>query len=186
MAPYVENGTARVYLDYTSRGTTHTMMVRIPLGDPTAPEAYADAYGDFIATCLPATDAVTGARYSAQLTNFSLPIAGFVPKPGLQPANGATWVEDADSAFLGFSARGLTAGRRVTHTVFTPVKWGDWPEDNRYSPGENAAVTQLQVAYAALVGPDSDTPAASIAGDLVQPKGYVNTAKNAYWQRAQR
>lgn len=188
MAPLPDNLTARLFLDYTSAGVTHTIMFR-PATDLNVTEqgVMANGWASIMANRMLNTDSVFGVRYSAALTNFSTPIL-YSPIFGTVTAAGNTWGEDPESACLSFVARSTTSGRRGRFTFFTPISSTLWPNDNRYNPGDSAPVDTLRINWQNGVkfGTPASVPSLCADGTFQEVYSYVNISKNAYWQRRQR
>ena len=184
MAPLPANSTARLFLDYTSNNVGHTMLIRTgatagDVGD------CADAYAAVFSQLMLATDSFYGARYSADGSDFSLPIE-FTAVPGTLGGETTLWSQDPESAQLSFITRGLTTGRHGRIELFTPVAFTPWPADNRYNPGDNATVLAALSDLQETGNSVGDFSLLSIGGDLVNIYGYVNIRLNGYWQTKQR
>lgn len=190
MAPLPDNSTARLYLDYTSTGISHTMEVRLGAGaDVVGAAVVASDLAGLFSIHMTDNDSFTGARFSAQGQNFSLPIT-FTPVQGqISFNNGAPWwTEDPQSAFISLVGRGNLTARKVRWIFFTPVKSVAWPADNRYAPGESAPIDSLRLNFTTIVqsGGSTGEQIVTIGGDIPTVYGYVNIAKHGYWQRKQR
>lgn len=185
MAPEPENNTARLFLDYTSRFVQHTLMLRLP-DTASDPGAYATAYANILKQRMFDDDSFYGARFSANGSHFSLPLA-FTAVPGVIPAaSTSAWLQDPESVFLSFIDRGNITGRKGRVEFFTAVPTTVWPGDNRYNPGDAAPIDTLRSNFAAAAKEGGTFPLVSIGRDLVTVYNYVNIASNAYWQRKQR
>ena len=190
MAPLPQNNTGRLFLDYTSAGIPHTLMFRYAGTENTVDLlAAADLLADHMAQAMINTDAVTGARYSQEGTNFSLPLNGFDTQVGVRTVAGNLWTEDPDSAFYSVTGRDGSDGREWKLLHFTPYNFGGgWPGDNRFNAGENATADSIREGWQQLMNGDGGMPFAgrSISGGFVVTNGWLNIAKNAYRQRKQR
>lgn len=185
MAPLPENSTARLFLDYTSRGVGHTMLLRLE-GTLPSPGAYAAGYAAIFAQRMFDDDSFYRARYSEAGTNFSLPI-DFTVVPGVVPsATTNSWAQDPESVFLSLIMRGNETGRRARVEFFTGVPATPWPADNRYNPGDSSVIDALRENFTDAAETGGELPLLTIGGDEVTVYGYVNVASNAYWQRKQR
>lgn len=190
MAPLPESSTARVFLDYTSCNIEHTFEFRLGAGATLTTAAdRAELVAALLATRMTDNDSIIRARFSQQGQNFSLPLT-FTPVQGVLPFDGGGpwWVEDPQSAFISLIGRGQTTARRARWFFYTPVKTITWPADNRYQTGEAAVIDTFRENWEALI---EDTPGpgsqiVTIGGDIPLVYGYVNIAKNGYWQRKQR
>lgn len=185
MAVLPQNSTARIFIDYTSRQIEHTMMLRVSSAAAGA-EAIATTYAEIFANRMFDDDSFFRARYSADESDFSLPlpfdaVAGVVPA-----ASTSTWPQDPESVFLSFPMRGITTGRKGRVEFFTAVPTTVWPGDNRYNPGDSAPIGALQANFKNAADASGTSSLLSIGGDLVTVYDYVNIASNAYWQRKQR
>lgn len=182
--------TARVYIDYTSAQITHTLMFRLGAGATTANAAIrAQACAEIFKMRMQQADSFVSARFSDKNSHFSLPIP-FTPVTGvIDGASGNIyWVEDPESAFLSLIGRGTTTGRRTRWEFFTPCRTTGWPESNRYAAGASGPIDALRENWKAFVE-ESSAPGdqlVTVAGDIPVVYGYVNIAKNGYWQRKQR
>lgn len=188
MAPLPDNGTPRLFLDYTSLGVEHTLLLR-PAVELTVSEqgAMANAWAAVLGAKMLNTDSIYAVRYSPQGANFSLNLL-YTPVPGALPANTTIWDQDPESVFLSWTARSTTTGRRGRYTLFTPVRSTTWPLDNRYSPGEDAVIDALRTNVTNLVGFGTTgvAPLTAIDGTFQSVYAYTNIGLNAYWQREQR
>lgn len=188
MAPVADNLTMRVYLDYTSMGEEHTLLLR-PAStlNASAVGVLANGWASILSNRMLNTDSVFGVRYSNPLEDFSIPIL-YTPVPGVVTAAANLWTEDPESAFLSFVARSTTTGRRGRYTFFTPIRTTDWPADNRYSPGESAPIDTLRtnIQNAVSIGTPGSVPLLNADGTFQTVYSYVNIGKNSYWQRKQR
>lgn len=190
MAPLPENGTARVFIDYTSATVQHTIEFRLGEGASSVSAlTVANRMVTVLKQRMTTADSFIAARFQDEGSNFSLPIA-FTPTAGVVPFDGGSpwWLEDPESAFISFIGRGSATGRRVRWEYFTPIKTFPWPSDNRYNVGEQAVIDTLRTNFAAAVAESDSTgdQIVTIGGDIPVVYGYVNIAKNAYWQRKQR
>lgn len=186
MAPLPQNSTDRLWLDYTSIGVPHSAMYRyIGLTDNAKREQVALALATFLKGLLPTTDGITGARYSAQGTDFSNDVV-FSPVAGT--ATGGTWLEDADSAFITLPGRGVATDPPVRLCFFAPMAFSQpWPAKNRYGVGQNALWEAVHDDWVTVaLEPISGVQLVNIAGDNVVFKSYLNFRKNGYRQTKQR
>lgn len=188
MAPLPQNNTPRLFLDYTSMGVEHTLLLR-PAAELSVSEqgAVANAWAAVLGAKMLETDSLFRVRYSPAGANFSLPLF-YTPVPGLLPAATAVWQQDPESTFISWMARSTTTGRRGRYFFFTGVRSSTWPGDNRYNPGDDAVIDALRINVANLVGFGTSgvPPLVSIDGTFQQIYGYTNIGMNAYWQREQR
>lgn len=192
MAPIPPSNTFRVYLDYTSQGIAHTQEWRLS-GTPSEATMATFAANAAAANrvAMLSSDTITGARYSPEGEDFTLPLL-FTPQAGnLTPGFVAVWAEDPEAAMVSLVGRGTAVARRWRVTLFTPYAFANssvnWPSDNRYTLGENAAVDTLYDLWTTLLDATHGTSrVVTIGGDTIRPKGYINISKNAYWQRRQR
>lgn len=184
MAPLPQNNTRRVFLDYTSNGVAHTMMLRLPPLTGTA-DSYAAGYATALAAYMRDSDSFFAARYGDQGADFTLPL-DFTPVEGLLGPETNVWNQDPESAQLSFVMRGLTTGRRARVEFFNCVAFTPWPADNRYNPTEQATITSMLTDFTDLAEQGGELPLVTIANDFVSIYGYVNIRLNAYWQNQQR
>ena len=183
-SPLPPNSTRRVFLEYTSVGIRHTMILRLPLTGAD-PAVYAAAYAAIFATRMCPTDSFSAARFSTAGSDFSLPLT-FTPVNGTLPSGAPTWPQDPESTQLSFCYRGLTTGRKGRIEFFTSITTASWPLKNRYNSGDSAPIDTLRINFenAAIAG--GTAPLVTIGGDFVYSYNYVNIRANSYWQTAQR
>ena len=175
MAPLPENNTARLFVEYTSNGQEHVAQVRLAgAADITAAVTAYNALKGPMANLLLTTDRVSGARFAAQGSNLSFPLA-VSPQTGTLSA---TADKDMTPRFISWTGRGGT-GRRARFTLFTQV--GDTATDGYrdLSPGTLAAAMGTALASVAVGSVD-------ISGQPVNWNSYINLGENAYFQRKQR
>lgn len=184
MAPLPQNNTRRVFLDYTSNGVAHTMLLRLPAATGTA-DTYAAAYAEWMATYMRDSDSIFAARYSDAESDFSLPLT-FTTVEGVLGPETNVWSQDPESAQLSFVGRGVTTGRRQRVEFFNAVAFTPWPADNRYNPTEQSTVEAMLADFVDLAAQGGELPLVSIAGDFLSVYNYVNIRLNAYWQSQQR
>lgn len=188
MAPLPQNNTARLWLDYTSRGIQHSAMVRFgPGANPSTAEVFAAQLADAMRQRMFIADSVLAARYSGPGTLFSFPIF-FTPVVGVVTEAGNVWAQDPESTFLTIPGRSSFSGRDVRFCQFTAVVTPTWPTDNRYEPGDAAVVDTWRINITELLstGGTESTPAVAIDNNIPTWYNYVNISQNAYWQRKQR
>ena len=188
MAPLPQNNTTRLFLDYTSMGVPHTLMVRIPSSaTPTQIEQFATNLSDALRNRMLTSDAFLSARVSNAGSNFSLPIT-FVPAGGVLASAGNIWGQDPESTFVSIVGRSIVSGRKNRLEYFNPITTTSWPDDNRYNPGEAAPIDTFRINVINVLngGGSSGVAAVAIDGTDATWYPYVNIAQNAYWQRKQR
>jgi hypothetical protein len=188
MAPLPPNSTPRLFLDYTSMGIPHTLMVRLPAAAALPEvEGFAFALGSVLVTRMLEGDSVLSARYSNAGSSFSFPI-NFDPNPGILTNAGNIWGQDPESTFISVVGRSAVSGRKSRVEFFTPVTTTSWPSDNRYNPGESAPIDTFRLNLLNVLNGISTggLAAVTIDGTDVFYNPYVNIAQNAYWQRKQR
>lgn len=175
MAPLPQNNTARVFLDYSGVTGAHTTMLRLLVN--TGPDEgleVAQAFWSQAVNILTQDVVDATVRYSAQGSNFSLPV-GTATGTGL----GAPNQPDAnDAMFTSFIGRTIE-GRRTRITLFNVFRVPDG--DFRVS-GES-----LSTAEAAILNYlENDSRIVGIDGERVVWKPYLNTGWSAYYQRLYR
>lgn len=186
MAPFPENNTDRLWVDYTSQGIKHSIMHRYAeLDSPTTAEAIALGLATFYAGLLPSTDGVQGARVSLQGQDFSTPLT---TAPIAGTGTGATWLEDPDAAFITLPFHGASTRNKGFLAFYAPLSFGQaWPTLNRYSAGQNALWNGIHDDWVDTVQvPIEGVELVNIAGNPVRFKGYLNFRKNGYRQTKQR
>lgn len=183
MAPLAPNLTKRLFVDYTSGGVTHTLLLRFVDGTTDSAAIFtAQGLAGDLSPFMNANDSFFRARVSEAGTDFSLPVP-WVTVVGT--GVGAGFVEDADSAFVSVCGR-TGGGRRWRADFFTIAKiTTDWPADNRYSPGESTNADDIVQAFRTAADVASPT-ILGIDGLPLIVYDYLNIAKSAYWQRQQR
>jgi hypothetical protein len=182
------NATLRLYFDYTSMGKAHTLIVRTNgVGDDSELQGYALQIADALTSVMRAGDTINGVRRSAAGSNITFPFIT-TPMPGQLSGSATIWDQDPESAQWSVVGRGISTGRKVRYEIFTPIRLGTWPENNRWEAGENATVDTFRTDFTAAIiaGPPAPTQGVSIGGDVVLLNPYVNLCHNAYWQRRQR
>lgn len=189
MAPLPANNSSRLFLDYTSLNTQHTVALRYE-GIQTTPNLINafNIVATVLASVMITTDSVFGARYQNAGTNFSISLP-ITPVSGANALAGNLWVEDPDSAQLSLVGRDNVSGRRVRWLIFTPFNFASgWPTDNRYQDGENTLVDNFRFAWEDIAAGSGTMPfpLVSIANNPVVLYDYVNICKNGYWEREQR
>lgn len=186
MAPFPENNTTRLWVDYTSVGIKHSVMHRYAgIANTTTANVVATVLIDFYKGLLPTTDGILGARVSFEGTDFSIDL----PNPAeAGTGTGATWVEDADSAFVTLPIRGVGTKNKGLICFYAPLSFGQaWPPKNRYGPGQNALWNGIHDDWITNIEhPIADVDLVNIANDNVNFKGYLNFRKNGYAQTKQR
>lgn len=183
LPPLPPSSTRRLFLDYTSVGFSHTMMLRLPTGADAA--AYAIVYATIFSQRMRDSEQFFAARSSAVGSDVTLPVL-FVPIPGVLPGSTTVWQQDPESVQLSFTWRGVDTGRKGRLEFYSPVPTTSWPADNRYNPGEAAPIDTLRINFVAAAGHLGTSPILSIGGDEISVHEYVNIRANGYWQTRQR
>ena len=184
LPPLNPNSTRRLWLDYTSVGFNHAVMLRLP--DSVAnPGTYAVAYANILAQRMRDSEQFFGARVAASGSNITFPIP-FTTVPGVLPGSTNVWFQDPESTELSFTFRGAASGRKGYCTFYSPVQTPSWPPPNRYNPGYAAVIDTLRINFVAAAELGGTHPLWSIGGDFVVFHSYVNIRSNSYWQTAQR
>lgn len=182
-----ENNTFRLFIDYTSMGVPHSLLLRAN-GDVPWPDLqlWANNVRDVLITRMRVADSVTGARYSPLDAIYTLPLPT-LPAAGLIAGNVA-WAQDPESVFLSITGRSNITGRRGRMGFFCPVATPVWPADNRYNYGENIDVDtfhdNLVDAATGLVG--AITLGVAIDNGPLSFYSYTNISSHRYWQNKQR
>lgn len=185
-----DNATARLWIDYTSLNIPHTMLIRLGAGATISDAAtVAPLAANILKARMSTDDAFTAARFSLEDSDFSLPVT-FTPVSGVINVVDPTtyWEEDPESAFIDFMGRGSSSSRRVRWEFFTIIRTPLWPTTNRYNPGASAPIDTLRINWTDFVNDGATTGQQVVTkgGDIPVVYGYVNIAKNSYWQRKQR
>lgn len=173
------DNTMRGYLHYTSGGLPHTAQFRF--GDPTTLAEATDAMNDIGAKMLPLMDSadnILGGEYSAAGSNIRFPLPSIITGNGT--ASGAVNNPINRSVSLSVTGKGAT-GHIVVCQFFTLL---------------GAAYNVTRVAYSALasnvqewvdsIRANESKEVVDISDSSVGWNGYINVARNAYWQREQR
>lgn len=185
LLPLPDNNTDRVFLEYTSRGIPHTMLLRYPAeGDIALALASARAIAQELKELMLQTDSFTGVRYSVAGSLISLP-GNFAPIFGTQLATAGE--EDPESYFYSVVGRDISEGRKVQYQYYATRAGNARPGNNRYPAGQNAEIDTFWNAIneRALNGSEA-VHLCTIANTEFVVNGYTNVANNAYWQRRQR
>ena len=175
MAPLPDNGTPRLYIDYTSGGQRHTMDIRLAAGSTTADavSAYA-AIVPAMVDLMPLTDSVVGARFSASGSNLSFPL------PVASEAGTNVDVPDPDNKPSFVSVTGRDAlGRRVRVTFFSA-----YFDTSAYGFRLDNPTGLEAALHNAITGATVD--ARTISGAVPVWNPYLNVGSNAYFQRKAR
>lgn len=175
MAPLPSNTTARLYIEYTSVGIEHTLMLRLE-ASATSTDAQA-IYASFVAAAkgvMDQQDSFTGARFSAAGSNVSFPITVTAT------AGTATVSEDPQQLanFVGISGRSID-GRDANVKLFTCYVNPDTAGYRVDSPSGAEATFRnwFNTNAAELV---------TISNSQVIWNQYLNYGYHAYWQRRAR
>lgn len=188
MPPLPQNNTARIWIDYTSKGRKHSMMVRAA-GTPSSVNAseQATAIANYLKGSMLATDSFLSARMSLAHSAFSLPIS-FIAVPGSLPGSTVQYQEDPDSTMWSLTGRGAVTARKWRFDFYTAVSHGaPWPDNNRFENGEYPDLDGVRVGLLAiLIGESAVLPAVTVEGDVPVVNAYWNIRKNGYWQTKQR
>lgn len=182
MAPLPTNNTGRVWIDYTSGGIEHSLLLRFDaeINGNTTVVARVNAIITAMQGAMWSSDAVIGARYSEQGSVVSLPL---VTNTGAGSVTAGTPNPESNAGFVGVSGRS-TGGRQYHADFFTQVTYtlATYREDAGALPSE---LSDFFLAFDDNVGQGAATLVAVDALQVVF-KQYVNIGQNAYWQRAQR
>lgn len=187
LPPLPENNTTRLFLDYTSLGRKHTLLLRMNgQPTPTAMNAVYEGAATAMSLIMLSSDSITGARVSLEGDDFTLPFE-VEPKTGaLNPAT-QQWAEDPESSFLSLPGRS-SRGRKLALKFFSPARVAARPANNRFAAGQATAIDNFRAAFIAGVTGDFESGAqiCAIDGFPIVWSSYVNIAFSAYWQRRQR
>jgi len=182
MAPLPTNDTGRVWIDYTSGGIEHSLLLRFDaeiLGNTTV-VARVNAIVAAMQGAMWSSDAVIGGRYSEAGSVVSLPL---VINTGAGSLTAGTPNPESNAGFAGVSGRS-TGGRQYHADFFTQAVYtlATYREDAGALPSE---LSDFFLAFADNTGMGAGTLVAVDALQVVF-KQYLNLGQNAYWQRAQR
>lgn len=182
MAPLNPNNTGRFYVDYQANARQHTVMFRYSQGAGPVPPStpFLTQVADFlnaIAPKMPTDFTIGGARYSAWMSNISLPFAA----PVVTVAGTYTLDPSSAPAFISFVGRG-TNGRRSRIYMLGA---GLAPHQETGTENYRINATEDPDIGDAVAILDS-----SVIVDIsnVQPEwyDYVNLGYHSYWQKEMR
>lgn len=182
------SSTTRYFIDYTSLGRLHTLVIRTNgLGTLAENSTFINGITGTMVTVMRESDSILAVRLAEQGSNVTFPF-DFAPVNGLLSGAATIWDQDPESVFWSITGRGISTGRKVRYDMYTPVRNGSYPDNNRYELGENTFVDAFYDSFTGALLGFSGNPvqAVSIGGDVILPNRYVNIAHNAYWQRKQR
>ena len=183
MAPLPAFNTGRVWIDYTSGGEQHSLLLRFNVENVLGNADVLATVNDIIAgmqAVMWTNDAVVGSRYSDAGSPISLPYSA---NSGAGSVASGTPNPESNAGFIGVSGRSL-AGRQYHADFFTQVCYtlAVYRED---TGGMTAAIEPFFDAF--NTAPSSgDGMLVAIDGLRVIWKQYLNIGQNAYWQRKQR
>lgn len=186
MAALPQSNTARLWLDYTAPWTSgvveHTFMVRYSGADRTAAAAQARVLSWL--TAVTAASLISNWRFIRARTalageDFSLTqtlVSGLASFVG----SNATGITKAQStAQWTWQGRSASSPRRCSITLFGLVPANESPNGRLLGgSGGTAFVTNSVAALNA-----ASSPLVAIDGTVVTWYNYVNTSRNAYWER---
>jgi len=184
LPPLPPNSTDRLFLDYTSAGFVHTLMLRYDVTDSSA-ATYAAAYATIFSQLMRVDDSIFAARNCLAGEIITLPVA-FTPVPGQIDILGTYWSQDPESAQFSMTFRGTGTGRNGRVEFFSPIGFTPWPAKNRYNTSAQPTVEAFVVDFIDAASFDGELPLLSVGGDRVQVNNYANIRLNAYWQNKQR
>lgn len=177
--PYEPANTARLYLDYTAIGRSHTLIFRFPTdGQAAAAVGAAQDWAEQVATKMYLNTAWTGARMSAQGVDVTNPL----PWDNVPGAEGSNGIARNAPRFVSWVGR-TSFGTRARWFLYGVAPVAETPGDYRYTGEEDvniAFVDDLMRSFIEEMG--------VVAVDFQVPilKSYVNTGYNTYHQRQQR
>lgn len=182
------SNTRRYFIDYTSLGRQHTMVVRTNgVGTIAENLAYINGVIGNMTTVMRESDSVLRVRIAEPGSDVTFPFSTNSFQGQLSGA-ATIWDQDPESVFWSITGRGISTGRKVRYDMYTPVRNGSYPDNNRYEVGENTFVDTFfnNFTAAIIAGPTPAVQGVTIGGDVLLFNNYVNIAHNAYWQRKQR
>ncbi len=185
MAPVNPANTSRIWVTYTSMGIEHEMLFRCAL--PNVDSTFAETVVglcELMADVMRSDDSWTSARYADLNSEFSFPIPWTVidgTASNLQSAG------DPESRFVSFLGRDNFVGARVRFELFTGSAILTPDPDNRYAPGDIAALDAIVAGLnTAATVPFTNARLTTISKGQPIFYSYINTGWNSYWQRKQR
>lgn len=181
--PLPADTTPRIVVSYTSGALAHSMLMRAPISALGAD--HRQMVIDLCTALAPymhPSNAWDSAEYIVAGSSFGVPIA-WTPIPGTWA--GSAYVEDPESAFCSVTARSL-GGHRTRWELFTVAAlFSPWPLTNRVAAGVSATADAIVAAFATACV-DLSAPLSAVDGQATVCHTYLNVAKNAHTQRAQR
>lgn len=186
MAPYPQDYTGRVWIDYETRdeGIEHTVLLRYPPLYPNGRDEVVQAFAGML-TAFGVSEFSLGwkalrAKHAAAGEDFAFPFA--------LPAFYDTFIgtgpvvnSEREALQMTFIGRGPNSGRRSSIALFglrSSLAVGNF----RYV-ASTAGAFQTKVAVAVGVLNGASLPLCTIDGDSVVWYPYVNLKYNGYWQR---
>jgi hypothetical protein len=185
MADFAPNNTSRIWVTYTSFGIEHEMLFRaaLPNVDTTFAETVVGICSE-MAAVMRQDDAWVSARYADLGSDFSFPIPWTVIDG---TGTNAPSAGDAESRFVSFLGRDNFVGARVRFELFTGSNAIGTDGNNRYAPGDVAALDAIVAALTtAATVPLTNARLTTISKGQPIFYSYINTGWNSYWQRKQR
>lgn len=191
MPPVSPSLTQRLFIHYTSALKNHQVEVR-PSGVQTAATlaAMAASFAVLIADYMIDYDSFTSAEYCGVGSNVRFPLP-FTAVAGSNSVAGNVYADDPESIQLSMTGKGIFAGVKWSHRLFTPFNFGGsaWPPKNRWDLP--SAPLQVQNYWSRIQQMYDVTGLAGVqlvtAGS--QPpiiNNWVNICHNGYWTRIQR
>ena len=173
--PLPENLTTRAWIDYSTPGGDHSLMIRFQAG---ASAEFVAAQLQVLANLLPPlwpnSVSTTGFRWSQANTNFSLPLPGTAVTGTAVGSLGAIEYP----RFISFVGRSF-GGRRVRYYLYGCLfaEEGDYRLEATDFPAADTVRSWLDDPNNFLVGID---------GEATTLNPYINWGFNAYYQRRAR
>lgn len=179
LPPLSPDSTRRSYIVYTSGGIEHTCMLRIPAG--VSAGTLDDFLNEVITNMLPLmapADTVIRVDDSALGSNIRFPL---FPVGLVGSAGGTFNTPENRAAFITMTGKGSDG--RLTSVSFYNLSAGNLT-DVRQQLG--VVAPQYADWYNSIDLNSSGMSPRTIGGAIPVYNGYINVAKSAYWQRAQR
>lgn len=177
------NGTARLFLDYTTGRHEHTVMVRYNQSQPDAQNVAISRLLDFlnaISADLVQTWATVRLRYAAQFSDVTLPVAMPTELQNFVGTGNPALPENQEPRQFNWTGRSPINGTLARVGLYGCDP--DTPATFRLGPGE----TLLAAAATIAVLNTGTTAFVGILNDKPVWRSYVNVNYNSYWETAVR
>lgn len=179
MAPFPDNVTQKVYVDYTTGRTAHTFLARFVAGlDLATIDGMIAGFLDLLLPVLPDNWVVTGTRIEAPGASITLPVD--LPNTLSKSGSGIpdTMPEELEPRQVVWVGRSLVSGRRVRVGIFGVL--GSTPVNFRHTPETNLLLGDTVPTYLGGVAPFGGFRV--VDGSTPYWNSYANFNFNSYWE----